>query len=268
MLTLSRTGNAPNGYRLRFADQVAVDVLIDSTSLIELPTSTDVPQSTCDHFLTDQVLPRMLAHEGRLVLHAGAVRLGQGGIVLMGKSGGGKSTLTASFDRAGHALLGDDAIIVSWPTDSPCAQAVYPSLRLFPDSVDALYVDNVITTSVAHYTPKQRISVPVSGEDAGPILPIRAIFLIADPSEEMIIQSRRLSIAEACMAFIENSFALDPTDMQRSRNRLEAASALARHVPTFEISYPRDYARLPEVRMAILSHVPDVDPSTPPAQGQ
>jgi hypothetical protein len=197
----------------------------------------------------------MLAHEGRLVLHAGAVQIGDWGVVLMGKSGGGKSTLVASFDLAGHALLGDDAIVISWPGETPCAQAVYPSLRLLPDSVDALYSESVTTTSVAHYTSKQRVSLPINGEVAGPNLPIRGVFVIAEPSGDADIQIRRLSIADACMAFIENSFVLDPTDMQRSRSRLETASALARQVPAFGISYPHDYARLPEVRDTILKEV-------------
>ena len=54
------------------------------------------------------------------------------------------------------------------------------------------------------------------------------------------------------MALVENAFALDPTDTARAKDRLEKASALAKSVPSFAISYPRDYASLPGVRAAIV----------------
>ncbi len=45
---------------------------------------------------------------------------------------------------------------------------------------------------------------------------------------------------------------LDPTDMDRVRERLVAASELARQVPSFALNYPRDYTRLSDVREAML----------------
>jgi len=64
-----------------------------------------------------------------------------------------------------------------------------------------------------------------------------------------------MSVPQACMTFVENSFALDPSDTKRAALRLADASSLARRVPTFELSYPRDYGRLAEVRERILDRV-------------
>jgi hypothetical protein len=242
-------------FRLRLADQISVDISFGEQLVCEHAVSASVADSTHRHFLIDQVLPRILGHNGNLVLHAAAVRIGDEAVVLLGTSGTGKSSLAASFERAGHSLLGDDALVVSWRGQSAHVRAVYPSLRLFPDSIDALFSESVPTASVAHYTPKLRVSVPLKGEGEISALPIRAFFVLGAPSPNSEVQVHRKSIADACMSLIENSFLLDPTDKTRAPARLHDASALAREVPAFDLCYPRAYSRLADVRAAILDAV-------------
>src|SRR5262249_8950886 len=52
---------------------------------------------TAHHLLLDQVLPLVLSHTGRLVLHASALDLEGRGVAFVGSGGVGKSTLAASF---------------------------------------------------------------------------------------------------------------------------------------------------------------------------
>ena len=253
-LVISRIDTSgKGGYRLRMGDDIAVDVHPERRIVARF--RPEVSRTTVDHFLADQILPRVLASEGQFILHSGAVRMGDGAILLMGPSGRGKSTLVTSFDRAGLSLMGDDAMTISWSNGQAGAKPVYPSLRLLPDSIEALLPDTVTTTSVAYYTAKRRVTVPVADTNGATPLPIQAIFLIAEPIENGKVGLRSLTIAEACMALVESSFALDPTDVIQARGRLADASELARNVPMFEIRYPRDYAQLPEVRAAILAQV-------------
>ncbi len=248
-LTVSEIGTESNAHhRVRLGDTISVDILSGRRLVTAMAPS--VPQYTLDHFLADQVIPRALAHEGSFIVHAGAVQVDEAAILVMGSSGGGKSTLSTSFDQSGLAMLGDDAMVVSRVNDRFCAKAVYPSLRLLPDSIQALLPNSIGSTAVAHYSAKRRVSMPLA-ETADP-LPIGAIFVLAAPAGHGGIDLRRLTEKQACMAFIANSFALDPSDTARAGERLVASSALARQVPTFEIGYPRDYARLPEVRETIL----------------
>lgn len=257
LLTVSSAADPPHEhYRLRFSDQASVDIFPSRQQIREARPSPGVPQDTRDHFLADQVLPRVLAHEGRLVLHGAAVKVGRQAIVILGDSGQGKSTLAASFAQAGFALLGDDAMVVSRRDDRPFVKAVYPSLRLLPDSIGALYSEAPDSGSVAHYTPKRRIRLPVA-TDSGEA-ELATIFVIAPPAEVPTIVTERLSIAQSSIALITNSFALDPTDLKLARAKLEDASACAREVPAFAISYPRDYARLPDVRAAMLKRLEQV----------
>ena len=253
-LNIAQIGNTENQvYRLRMSADLAVEVSPDGPILVHSDAS--VPQVTIDHFLADQVIPRLLAHRGSFVFHAGAVNLDDSALIVMGPSGRGKSTLVAGFNQAGMALIGDDAMVLSMPDGIPHVCPVYPSLRLFPDSLEALMPGAATAGPVAHYSTKQRIDVDVPQDTAEAPLPIRALFAIAPPAGDEPICLRRLSAAEACMTLVESSFALDPTDLDQARRRLVDASALARLVPAFEIAYPRDYARLPEVQRAILDQV-------------
>ena len=257
LLTVSSAASRPHEhYRLRFADQASVDVFTARKQIQESQPSPGVPHDTRDHFLADQVLPRIIAHEGQLVLHGAAVRVGACAIVILGESGQGKSTLAASFAQAGLPLLGDDAMVVVQRDGRTMVKAVYPSLRLLPDSIDALYAEAPDAASVAHYSPKRRIPLPVATD--GGEAELAMIVALAPPGAGGAVVAERLSVAQSCVALITNSFALDPTDMERARAKLAAASACAARVPAFAISYPRDYARLPDVRAAMLDRLDQV----------
>jgi len=245
-------------YRLKLGDELAVDVLTDNR--ISVRPSPGTPQATINHFIADQVVPRVLSQHAGLVLHSGAIRDEQSAFLLLGPSGSGKSTLTASFHHAGWRLMGDDAVVLSSGPGQPMARAVYPSLRLFPDSIEALLPRDVAAQAMAHYSSKQRVDLPVPEHFRELQVPLKAIFVLAEACEDRIA-IRCLSAAKACMAIVENSFALDPGDAHRARLRMEGASHVVRKVPTFAIDYPRDYARLPEVRAAIISKVGDCRPS-------
>ena len=242
------TGSGPVRYRLRFAKMLTVEVIPNDRRIL-----TDEPDEelrrTFEHLIADQVLPRLLAHDGQFVVHAAGIEHSGGTIVLLGDSGSGKSTLAASFNHCGKSLLGDDAMIISDWNARPMVRSVYPSLRLFPDSIEALFSSSVEAQDVAHYSSKQRLNVPLEHQCPGPTV-AKAIFVLG---EDGPLGVRRISVANACMAIIQNSFALDPTDRQQATSRLDRASRLARKLPAFSVTYPREFSRLPEVREAILA---------------
>jgi len=210
------------------------------------------------HFLADQVYPRILAQEGALIVHAGSFISRDRSVLLLGPSGRGKSTLIASFDQSGFVSMGDDACWISNEDGFALAESLYPSLRLFQDSLAAVFAGTIQTAPVGSHTMKRRVAPRPYLESRK--VPVAAVFSIAEArSDEITVQ--RLSNADACMTCVENSFALDPSNAAQAAWRLKQASYLARAVPFFEIAYPRDYARLPEVRRAILDQVALLEPA-------
>jgi hypothetical protein len=237
-------------YRLRPGDWMFADVL-DNDHVVS-KAKVGASRRDHDHFLADQVIPRLIAHTGKLVLHAGGIEVGGRAVLFLGASGHGKSTLCASFRGTGHRLLGDDAIIIGGSEASPKAAAVYPSLRLLPDSFSALLPGESDEGLVADYSDKKRASLERLESGS---LPIGAIFILADGPSPTGVHVRPVNGAQSTMAIVQNSFALDPSDFDRAAERLKAAASLARHVPAFVLEYPRSYDCLGEVRAAILAQV-------------
>ncbi|HEY4076029.1 MAG TPA: hypothetical protein VGM26_03755 [Rhizomicrobium sp.] len=62
--------------------------------------------------VVEALLLFLVAHAGRIPLHASAVMFGETAIILAGRSGMGKSTLALTADRMGLPILSDDTIYV------------------------------------------------------------------------------------------------------------------------------------------------------------
>jgi hypothetical protein len=215
----------------------------------------DTPDTTIQHCILDQVIPRLLAHDGAFVLHAGAVRIGDAAVLFVGESGLGKSTLTASFARADIPILSDDAVVVTNRDGKIYARAVYPGLRLLPDSLLALFPADHPTTDMAHYSDKRRVMVDAAVTDAD--LPVAAVFLLGDdglPPDQPEV--RPMNAAAACMALVDQTFAADP--LRGAVERMRFASQIVRNIPVLKLHYKRDYDALPKVRETLIATLNDL----------
>ncbi len=241
---------------LRFPDLVdfSVSAKGDQIGIWQAPGTSG---ETLRHLLLDQLLPRLLAHGGRLVLHAGAVRVDGRAIAFVGETGAGKSTLTASFHAAGHPLLSDDGLVLTQAAGCVTALPTYRSLRLWPDALARLYAETPLLAPMAHYSAKQRVIIGEAPETISHPMPLAALYVLAPHADTAVstISLTRLSPRDACMAIIGNSFKLDVNDMRRAADLTAAAGRIAQQVPAFTLEYPRNFGLLPTVRTAVLQYV-------------
>jgi hypothetical protein len=248
-LTLARY---PNGYLLRFPDLADFGVSIDGDRVHPWPRP-DTNDETLRHLLLDQVLPRLLTHRGGLALHAGGVCLeGRHAIAFVGETGRGKSTLSASFELAGHPLLSDDGLVLTTNGDQVSALPTYPSLRLWPDALDHVFPETPALSSMAHYSSKLRVVRRAGGAGSEPT---RLVAIYVLDSEAAAVTIEPLSIRDAAMTIIANTFQLDVTDRRRAAAVFGTASDVAERVQVYRLQYPRDYGRLPEVHHALKDHL-------------
>ncbi|SDT95908.1 hypothetical protein SAMN05216296_0890 [Pseudomonas pohangensis] len=260
-LTLMQYGSDTEiEYQLQFWDEAVALIDPQQKTIHMHALSPDSTPATLEHLLHDQVFPRLLAHEGQLVVHAGAVAIEGRLALFLGESGLGKSTLVASLYQAGASLLGDDALLVSADHGSFYGQSLYRGLRLLPDSLLSLFPAQTETRPMAHYSSKQRLTIAVPENQNTSPQQLGALFFLEPPSSDQEITLRRMSPAESCIALIRNSFSLDPTDSLLARGKLQQASALANQIPSFALSYPRDYASLPQVHAKIRTQMAECLP--------
>lgn len=245
-------------YLLRFLGLAEFRISADAGQVEAMP-HPGCNQETLTHLLLDQVLPRVLGHRGQVVLHGGAVRVGEGAVAFLGVSGSGKSTLAASFQEAGFELLSDDGLVLIDDGNRVLVSPTYQSLRLWPESIQALFDRHPPRLApVAHYSSKQRVAFS-QATDVGPTAALRleAIFLLTEHEDEL---DERVIImaagpAATLMALMQNAFRLDVADEGRTTRLFAAAGDMAERIPVYSLAYPRDFMQLASVRQAIVTVV-------------
>jgi hypothetical protein len=250
-ISLARIGK---DFLLRFP--ALADFVIDGNGCeIGAWPLSDTDEETLRHLLLDQVLPRVLAHKGRLVLHASAVWVGGRAIAFVGETGQGKSTLAASLHLSGYPLLTDDAVLVKFEVDYLKILPCYRGLRLSPQAINILYKELPSYVAMASYSEKNRIKLQ-KNYDATPV-ELAALFIINDSDLDEVNSSVKispLSQRDACMEIVRNAFQLDLSNHYQVKDLFAAASEVAERLPVYSISYPRDFSRLPAVQKEILQH--------------
>ena len=228
---------------------------LDPCRVLVSPEARSLDPNTLEHQLVDQILPRLLAQLGELLVHASAVSMDSRHALFLGPSGWGKSTLAGLLQLSGHRVLSDDCVQLNLAGGHLHALPTYPSLRLNPDSLDALFPSLPETTPVAGYSEKRRVPVALP-EIADGGVAVDALYLLADPADnDGSIHITRLRPAEICLALIKHSFRLDLADRAASARQLERCSHIARTVPAFRLDYPRDYAQQDALVLAITQHL-------------
>lgn len=251
VLSLARHGT---DYWLRFPGLADFQLQVDAGQILLAPNAA-ADDNTLEHLIVDQVLPRFLAHRAQLVAHASAVTLRGRQALFLGPSGWGKSTLAGLLQRHGHSVYSDDCVQLRFANGRYEALPTYPSLRLYSDSLDAVFPATPHTARVASYTEKLRVSLDeqVTTNDA---VPVDALYVLGDPAEGgATAEITPLSPSHACQALIAHSFRLDLGDRGGNAGHFARCAAVVKAVPAFRLDYPRDYGQSGALVETILQHL-------------
>lgn len=229
-----------------------------ATRVVSCPSPLD---PTTRHQLLDHVLPRVLDGLGHLMVHGSAVNTSSGALVFVGDTGLGKSTLAASFENAGFELLSDDCMRLTIDQDGCVAcTPTYRSLRLWPDSAYAL-MTGAPFEPMDQNSSKRRFALPgVSRIRPAGVAAICALAAAGDHPD--VIHFAPVPPARAVSLLLAQCFRLDLTDAEATKRAFEACADVVARVPVLEMTYPRHYERLSEVRDAVLRRTVPADRST------
>lgn len=252
----------PTGYWLRVPGLADFLVQLLPSPRIAVVAAPSTDESTLEHLLVDQVLPRTLSHAGELMLHASAIGVDGKLALFMGPSGWGKSTLAAMFARRGHRVLSDDCVQLVARDGRHSAIPTYPSLRLHSDSLRSLFPDET-TLELASYSEKRRIAL---GDAAGGSHPARvhAIYLLGDPAragDEVRITN--LGAVDTCQALLRHSFRLDLADKTANAHQFSRCADVTRAVPAFRLDYPRDFEHADALVGRLIAHLASLSDKDP-----
>ena len=194
-----------------------------------------------------------------LALHAAALVIDERAIAFLAPSGGGKSSLAASFAFAGWPVLGDDILALTVGESETTAAAAYPEIKLNPDigrfHLGAAFEDLRRFHPLAE---KRCLSLAAAGLSfcAEPV-PLGRLYVVerrkASEEEHPAVIApivRRDAIIEIVRA------TYTPTLVEgvgMGAWRLSRMGDLVRSVPVRRLSVTADLDLLPEVRDAVLA---------------
>jgi len=214
-----------------------------------------IPDNTIRHLLLDQIIPRLLSHNGQLIVHASCVQIGHYAVAFCGESGWGKSTLAAYFHSRGYPLITDDCLLLQTKNSVMTGIPNYCGLRLLPDSLTALPESFKESSDVCHYASKKRIFF--SEEKTLEDIQIANLFFLGHPSYQDDVLPVRTSVitgAAVLIELIKHCFPLDITNMERTGNQLENLAHLIKNCNThfYRLNYPHIMQTLPDVLDGIV----------------
>lgn len=237
-------------YLIRFPG--LADFTVDpSLEFVQVFPSPATDEGVLAHLLVDQLIPRLLNQQGHLVVHASSVALPDGKVVaFLGNTGQGKSTLAASFMEYGCELIADDCLLLDCSKGPVMTVPAYRSLRLWPDSVGALFSGGSNFLPMSPSMDKFQWILPATScaEDAGRLA---AVFILSPRTGETEVTLSRVEAlhgAEATMALVQSLFVLDiESTTVVQRNVQQSARVAASGLPMFRLVYPRSYEGLREL---------------------
>ena len=227
-----------------------------------------LPVESVSHLFVDQILPLVLAYQGKTVLHASAVSTRHGAVAFIGETGFGKSTLAASFSVSGQPALTDDCLLVEEVNGVWAGHPSYGELHLWPDIVESLFGTENDTAPLAHYTDKCRVRLANRRHGhANRAEPLVAVYYLTDArdvTDRDHVTIQRASKRSAFGYLISNAFRVE-FSAARAQHELETLTHLAAAVPLSTLSYSRAIQVLPAVRQAVLR---DAQSSRPRVAGR
>jgi len=247
-------------YLLRFPGLCDFLLSPESGQVIVYPHAL-LGAATLEHLLMDQVLPRLLFHRGRMVAHASAVKLADGRAwVFVGKSGAGKSSLAAYCAKAGLAMIADDTVQLKVGPSGAELIPAYPSLRLWPDMIDALFPDQSEFVSIAQYSSKmQRFELSRIQQTGDGSFKLAALVFLGNPDYEGPVQLRSMSGQDAAVSLLEALFTLDVySSTMLARNLAWVGQIANSGIPVLRLDFTRYPSEWPLVLRAMGEAVPSL----------
>ncbi len=112
-------------------------------------------------YLNGQVAVALMHQRGMMTLHASSFVHNGKGVMILGESGAGKSSLTASFAIGGAGLLTDDITPVVMKDTRPHIMALHESIRIRKNTAEQLNIDGSLLREAESGTGKQYMKAGV-----------------------------------------------------------------------------------------------------------
>lgn len=210
-------------------------LLVENGNRIVYERKPRAEDNNLNAYLLGWGLAMLCFQQGKASIHCSCVADKDGAILISGRSGSGKSTITTAFLKAGYTLVTDDmAVITHDDTGKICALPAYPYQKLCRDAAEKdgmdlkglIYIDEK----------KDKFLIPYKGTLPTEPLPIRAM-LILDWKDETGVRINSIEGVNKLYACMDTLFlkVLFKENLYCAEN-VTACLQLASAVPIYAVS--------------------------------
>lgn len=249
-------------YHLWFVDSGRLDFKIEARGTQITANWTRNLATTWDRsaiaevtsLLLGQVSGYTLRLRGTLCLHGCVIKVGDYAVAFIGESGAGKSTMAAAMANKGHAILADDIAAFQEQEDYFLVQPGYPSVRLWPKSVNAVYGSEVGLNKIFSNSEKRFLELDQEDKESpgkfyDQPLPIAAIYVLGARKPELSAPS--IEVIPPVMATMNlmthRSVGHLKLDREREAQEFAGFGRIAATVPVRKIVRSEDLTALPQI---------------------
>lgn len=209
-------------------------------------------------YLLGPVLGWVLRLRQVVCLHASAIAIDGRAIALVGRAGAGKSTTAAAFAKLGYPVLSDDVVPLIDGGDRFAVQSAYPRIRLWSDSVAALYQSPEALPRIVPTHPtwdKRYLDLTQSGYTfQEQPLPLAKIYLLSPRTTSAAAPCLMpLSPPAGLMALVKNTYANSFLSSSLRAQEFELLSRLVKQIPLQRLVPHADPSRLNQLCEAVLT---------------
>jgi hypothetical protein len=196
---------------------------------------------------------------GAAALHASAVNVNGQAVVFLATNTGGKTSLSTTLMQAGHSLLTDDFLAVTFSGQTAVGHPSFPQMRMWPDLADHFLGGHADLPQVLPNTDKRRVPVGARGlgrfcNESRPLSRLYLPLRVDDHAAPVRLEP--VPPQQALIELVRESFL--KTVLEKAglhRERFARLASLVSQVPMARLVYPSGLDRLPEVCAAIVEDV-------------
>jgi hypothetical protein len=163
------------------------DFYVCNGSEVEVAPVPEADPEWVNIYLNGQILAALMHQRKIINFHASSFIYKDKGILLLGETGAGKSSLTAAFTLDGAGFLSDDFTPVIFEEGKPSIWPVYKKIKLRENTVQQLQIKKELVKDVENVTGKYFLDVENANVDQTPLKIIIKIEIGNIPSPEFYL---------------------------------------------------------------------------------
>lgn len=205
-------------------------------------------------YLLGPIFGFLLRLRGVTCLHASAIAVDGRAIALIGPPGAGKSTTAAAFTQQGYSVLSEDVVALCDQGGSFLVQPGYPLIRLWPESVRALFGSEDALPPLTPNWDKRYLDLTRNNFSfQRQPLPLAALYLLDERSDDPatpFVES--VPLHRSLIELVTNTYTNYLLDQEMRAREFDLLGRLVNHLPLRKLTPHSDPARLPELCQFIL----------------